>query len=266
MRAIAALIISILLAGCTNATKPVYEELPDDTTEEGLVGIDYLKTLATGRSTTIDKDILIEGYVIANDFRNEFYKKIVIDDGRGGIEIDIDRRQLYQLIPLHAYIQVSCNGLALGRSGGKFTLGAPPTGEYATDRIAAAEISRYIKLTDEFMMPEPTETTVDGLAVEHISRYVCIRNLRVTDEEAGLSWCSLTGYEDDDGDEDDIYLTYTDRHFTDDEGHILTVRTLNRCDYGNERMPLYPVSLAGIIDYADDRYIMRISNHRITAE
>lgn len=267
MRRIAAAIISFLLAaGCVSPYTSAYILLPDGKPEEGLVGIDYLKSLSTGRSTIIDKDVIIEGFVVANDFRGEFYKKAVIDDGRSGIEIDIDRQRLYQLIPLHAYIYVSCNGLALGRSGGKFTLGAPPTGEYATDRISASDITRYIKVSDDFLLPEPVEITVDQLAVQYISRYVCIRNLKIVEAEADLTWCDQQQYGDYDEDEDDIYLTYTDRHFADEYGNILTVRTLNRCDYGNEALPSGPVSLTGIIDYTDGRYIMRISNHRIIAE
>ena len=204
MRRIAAAIISFLLAaGCVSPYTSAYILLPDDKPEEGLVGIDYLKSLSTGRSTIIDKDVIIEGFVVANDFRGEFYKKAVIDDGRSGIEIDIDRQRLYQLIPLHAYIYISCNGLALGRSGGKFTLGAPPTGEYATDRISASDITRYIKVSDDFLLPEPVEIKVDQLAVQYISRYVCIRNLKIVEAEADLTWCDQQQYGDYDEDEED---------------------------------------------------------------
>lgn len=268
MRPIAALFISLLLGGCSSATVSMYEELPDDVVEQGLVSIEYLKSLSTGRSTVIDKDIMIEGFVVGNDFRNEFYKKIVVDDGKGGIEVEIDRLRLYQVIPLHTYVYISCNGLAIGRTGSKFTLGAPPAGEYAVDRIASADITRYIKISDDYMLPEPPEVRIDELAVEHISRYVSIRNLKVVPQEAGMMWCDAEEASDDGEEdvEDERFLTYTDRHFEDAQGNIITVRTLDCCYYAGELLPAYEVSLTGIVDYVDDMYIMRISNHRIIAE
>ena len=265
---IAALIISLLLCAC-KATSPIYEELPDTPIGSGLVGIDYLKTLANGRSTVIDRDVLIEGFVVANDFRGEFYKQIVIDDGFGGIEIDIDKRNLYQTIPLHTYVAVSCNGLALGRVGGKITLGAQPTGQYATDRIAAADLTRYIKLSDNYEMPDPVEVSVGELSVDLISRYVCIRGLRIVDSERRLTWCDFAEEDeeeedDEDGeDEDGPYLTYSYRHFVDAHGKELTVKTLNQCHYGSETIPDGEMTLAGIVDYADGQYLLRITNHRI---
>lgn len=262
---IAALLISLVAAGCSSATEPLYAELPDDKSEEGVVGIDYIKSLATGRSTVINKDILIEGFVVANDFRGEFYKKIVVDDGSGGIEVDIDQLNLYRTIPLHSCLSISCNGLAIGHTGGKYTLGAPPTGEYATDRIAAADIERYMNITENLQLPEPVELTVGELAVEHISRYVCIRGLTIAAQEEGAPWCeeAETGEDEGENGDSELYLTYTDRHFTDVRGDTLTVRTLNRCDYRNERIPSGSLSLAGIVDYADGRYMLRITNHRI---
>lgn len=255
---IAALIISLLFAACATATKPQYEEIPDDNPEEGLVSIQYLKSLANGRSTTINKDIYIEGFIIANDWLGEFYKTVIVADQSGGIEIEIDKKLLYLTVPMHAQIAISCNGLALGRVGSKVALGAKPTGEYATDRISADEIGRYIKISNNYEMPDPIELTIDKLSAEHISQFVCIRNLRIIDEEYGKTWCDPDKIADD-----DRFLTYTDRHFTDDDGNILTVRTLDRCEYGGEAIPHGKVTLAGVADYIDDSYALRIINHYI---
>lgn len=260
---IATIIISLLLCGCSKATRPEYEEVSTQTVEKGLVTIDYLKSLASGRSTLITKDLFIEGYVVANDWLDEFYKTIVIAGDTGGIEIEIDKNRLYQTIPLHTLVTVSCNGLALGRVGGKITLGAPPTGEYATDRIAAADIGRYIKLSDKTEMPDPLELAVGELSVEHVSRLVCFRNMRIIDEELGKAWCDPESDEEDTESEDAPFLTYSDRHFRDADGNILRVRILNRCRYRDEIVPSGSVTLAGVVDYFDGDYALRITNHYI---
>lgn len=248
------IICSILLAGCSSATKPVYEKIPDDIPEEGLVSIPYLKTLCTGRSSVIDKDVSIVGTVVANDLFGEFYKTIVIADDGGGIEISIDKIRLYEYFPLYSEVAVICNGLALGRVGGKITLGAVPTGEYATDRIPYSEIGRYVVSVTEYpAAPDPAVVTIPELSVEHVSSLVMVENLHIVDAECGISWCDCI---------DGIY-TDTERYAADADGNMLVLKMYGECSYAHEAVPKGTVSLAGIVDYSDGEYSMRIANHYI---
>lgn len=256
---IAVTIISLLFAGCSAAslTEPEPPPADSDASAEGLVTIAYLKSLDSGRSTVIDKDILIEGRVVANDWLDEFYKTFTVADDSGGIEVELDLQRLYTVIPMHARIAISCNGLALGRVGGKITLGAPPSGDYPTDRIPSTETDRYFKIDcEDIEAPAPKQLTIAGLSAEHISQFVCIDNLAVIDAERGRAWCDTPK-------EDDGILSFTDRHFTDADGNMLTVRTLNRCDYATEPIPSGRIMLAGVVDYADGSYLLHIVNHYI---
>lgn len=261
---IAAIIISCLLCACGSATTPDFDRLSDGELGQGKVSIAYLKSLGKGRSTLIDSDIFIEGTVIATDWLGEFYKTIVVADRTGGIEIGIDIRHLYEMIPVTAGITVSCNGLWLGRAGSKTELGAAPTGEYATDRIAAADIWRYIRLSEPEGMPDPLEITISELSADHLSQFVCIRDLTVVEDERGKAWCDRPDADyDDDQEEDAPFLTYTDRHFIDKDGNMLTARTLDRCEYRNEPLPTGNVTLAGIVDLADGEFVLRIINRYV---
>ena len=210
----------------------------------------------------ITGDFTFEATVTANDLRDEFYKTLLVNDGSGGIEIAIDSRQLFRSIPLHARVIISCNGLALGRSGQKIVLGMMPQSEYSTDRIPYNDIQRYINLTGQSASPDPLELTVAEISVQHISQFVYIKGLHLIEEERQSSWCDPIGDQPEDED-DDRFLTYSDRHFIDDRGDTLTVRTLNRCNYRHEPIPEGRIALAGAIDWADDRYVLRIVDHYI---
>lgn len=232
--------------------------------ESGPVSIAYLKTLAAGRSTFISNDIYIEGCVVAHDWLGEFYKTMTVVDDSGGIEISIDSRRIWQLLPLHSSITVSCNGLTLGRYGNKLQLGTESGGDYPTERIAEYDFDRYISVSGEASMPDPLELEVGELTTAHISRFVCFRNLQLSDEERGAVWCNDTDENTDDDDtDDDRYLKFTDRHFVDTHGDTLTVRVLNRCDYAKEPIPSGRLVLAGIADADGSTPLLRIANRYV---
>lgn len=245
-----------MLCACTSAPISPLQNLPSGGMDEGVVSIQYLKTLVRDRSTPIQKDLFIEGIVTANDLRGEFYKTIYLTDGTSGIEVEIDRLRLCDIIPMHSRITISCNGLWLGRTGGKITLGAAPQGEYAVDRIPYNDIVRHIRISGILAEPLPVEISLGDLSAALVSQYVCIRGLTVTPEDEGKTWSEPPS-------DEDSPLAYTDRTFTDEQGRTLVVRTLKRCDYRHEVIPSQPLMLMGEADYAGGIYLLRIVNHRI---
>ena len=81
-----------LIVACSGATKPELSgNAGNDNPESGLVSIAYLKSRYNGLSTNIKDDVSIKGTVVANDLFGEFYKRLVLVDDSGGIEISIDR-------------------------------------------------------------------------------------------------------------------------------------------------------------------------------
>ena len=253
-RLIVALCSLCVAVGCTSGTKPEFSDIPDGNPESGLVSIAYLKSLCDGISSNINSDISIKGTVVANDLYGEFYKTIVLVDASGGVEISIDKERLCVDFPLYANVSVTCNGLAVGRVGGKVVLGAQPTGEFTTDRIAERDISKYIQcLADDTTSITPRRVAIDALAVEHISDCVLFEGVRFADDEVGLPWCELV----------DGVLSEVDRHVVDATGNRLIVRVSPYSSYATEKIPSGVGALCGIVEYSGNAFALRITNHEI---
>lgn len=245
---------SLWLAVACSATKPEFSEIPDDDTESGLVSIAYLKSRCKGLSTTIKSDISIKGTVVANDTFGEFYKRLVLVDESGGVEVLIDRERLYADFPHSANVSVTCNGLAVGRVGGKVVLGAKPTGEYTADRIADGDVAKYLHWQrGDVTAAMPRKVRIADLGIEHVSDYVMLEGVHFVDVEVGACWCENA---------DDV-LADTERHVADSEGNLLIIRVAGSCEYAAEEIPSGIGSLCGIVDYSGDRFFLRITNHEV---
>lgn len=244
-----------LIVACSGATKPELSgNAGNDNPESGLVSIAYLKSRYNGLSTNIKYDVSIKGTVVANDLFGEFYKRLVLVDDSGGIEISIDRERLCADFPLYANVSVICNGLALGRVGGKVVLGAKPTGEYTTDRIADGDVSKYLYWQPgDTTMAVPRTVKIAELGVEHVSDYVLLESVRFADDEVECEWCNKDGEE---------YVD-TERHIVDSDGNVLIVKIDAYCNYADEEIPAGCGALGGIVDYSGGKFSLRITNHEI---
>lgn len=239
------LISTIATVGCS--TPPAYGEYDSG------VSIAYLKSLCRGSSYDITDDITICGTVIANDHLGEFYKSIVIADDSGGIEVAIDKRDIYLDLPIHSRITIFCSGLSLGRLGGKIELGAHPTGDFPVDGIPADKFSKYFKTEAGGTNTTPIEHTISGLKPTDISSYVLLRNLRISGELPD-AWCAVENGE---------YIDTT--HILEDaDGFTLPLRVRSSCSYAGMPTPKGPFDIAGIIDYSDNTYYLRITNYAIS--
>ena len=239
---------------CTSATRPEFSELPDDDSESGLVSIAYLKSRCKGLSATIKADISIKGTVVANDLFGEFFKTLVLVDESGGVEVSIDKERLCADFPLYSNVAITCNGLAVGRVGGKVVLGAQPTGEFTTDRIAERDISKYLlRLEGSATSVVPRRVAIADLGVEHVSDYLLFEGVRFADDEVGRTWCELVDNE----------LCETDRHIIDKAGNTLIVRVSPYSSSATEKLPSGVGALCGIVEYSGNAFALRIANHEV---
>lgn len=242
----AILISALCLLGCS-PKQPEYGDY------ESTVSIAYLKSLCRGSSYAITDDISICGSVVANDRLGEFYKSIVIVDDSGGIEVSIDKHDIYLDLPLHSRITIFCSGLSLGRLGGKIELGAHPTGNYPVDGISADQFSHYFKTEASGANTSPVERTIGSLTAADISSYVVFRNLHLTGEQHD-AWCATENGEW-------IDTTHT---LEDASGTTLPLRVNAECSYAGMPTPSSTFDIAGIVDYADGAYFLRISNYAVS--
>lgn len=249
------IILLLLLSpapGCREAGELRYNAAFDpERTEQ--VSIARLKSLCRGGSFILRQSLLIEGRVTANDLYGEFRKCIVVEDASGGIEIALDDERLYRLYPLGMPLRIFCSELALGDYGGTILLGAPPTDEYAVDRIAARDFPlRLHPLAEEFQPVRPLDCTFDELTLERTGRFIRLSSVAFSDEEQGLCWC--------DTDSESGRTVATVRHLCDGEGRQLAVYTLGECLYATEPLPNGRGSVCGILEVFNGMFQLRVVN------
>ena len=76
-----------------------------------------------GSFTTLEEELTFKAVVIANDSTGNFYKKIVVQDSTGGIEILIDGRDLFSKFPVGRRVFVKAKGLVIGDYNNLIQLG-----------------------------------------------------------------------------------------------------------------------------------------------
>ena len=227
--------------------------------ESGHVTIAELRSRARYETRSIESDIYVEGYVVANDKFNELECAIVIDDGTAGVELAIDSRTVNRCVPLFSFVRLRCSGLSICREGERVLLGAHPTGEYVVDRVAEDCLFNYINVVDaEGGAPVPRSMTIAQLSGLDVLSYVTIYGLSVVDEDCGKHWCDVS--------EDDAtqYVT-TLRHFTDGRDTI-SILTSGFCDYASESIPSGRFSATGIVDWRDHDIALRLTSCQIIYE
>ncbi len=219
-----------------------------------VVSVSHLKSLCQGDHYRITEDISIRGIVVATDWLGEMNKSAIVIDESGGLEFAIDIRNINEYLPVNSEVAINCNGLMLARIGGNIKLGAPPTGDFPLDNIDETIFHSYIRIVELDRHIEPTVRRINDIGAEDICTLVQIDNIRICDEEQGLSWCEM---------EDGKAVT-TLRTFVDREGYTLDIQTLSTCDYSADKIPTNEISVVGVIDYSDNRPFLKIVNGAIT--
>jgi hypothetical protein len=72
----------------------------------------------TGTLDSIEDDIIIKGIVISSDQAGNIYKSLYIQDSTGGLNISLDKTNLYTIYKPGQKVYVKCKGLYLGAYGG----------------------------------------------------------------------------------------------------------------------------------------------------
>lgn len=218
------------------------------------VSIAYLKSLYTGVPYTVDKELRIEGLVVANDWSGNFYKTLVVEDESGGIEIKLDREELFLEYWHGNKVRVNCNSLTLGAYGGLVQLGVR-SGDvrYETDYIPRNRIPSVVtNLPDEAREPLPALLTIpeifsSGPGGRYVNCYVAIKDVQFVDTE--LTWS-----------EPDVD---TDRELADRNGNLISVRTSRYAEFAGYGLPRGSGTIRGVLGYFNGKYQLRVFDHRL---
>ncbi|HRP88817.1 MAG TPA: DUF5689 domain-containing protein [Edaphocola sp.] len=149
--------------------------------------------LAMPLNTKITEDVTISGVVVMDDRSGNYYKKFVIQDTTGGIEINIDQNNIYNDYPIGRKVYVKCKGLTLAAYGGMKQLG------YGIDERSSV-VAIPFNMADEYIIkanyPNPiiVDTfTYDQLANvvgadKYLNKLVAIKDVQFKEGSYGVSY------------------------------------------------------------------------------
>ena len=110
-----------------------------------------------GNFDHIINDFIIEGIVVADDSKDNFYKSIAIQDSTGGITIRLDGTGLYNDYPVGRKLAIKLNGLWMGDYARMIQLGA---GVDRSDSLFPQIAPIPVPLFDRFLIKKSLQNTI----------------------------------------------------------------------------------------------------------
>lgn len=180
-----------------------------------------LKATYLGVLDSIKEDLIIQGIVVGNDESGNIYKKLIIQDATGGIELNLDRTSMYTEFKLGQRVFVKCKGMFLGDYNGLIQLGGKFNGSIG--RLPDAMINQHL-FRDSLpgTVPTPVKIVVGADNKQYISTLVKLENVSFT--EAGQVWATQD-------------VSATNRTLKDQSGKTLVVRTSQYANFAGLKVP-----------------------------
>jgi hypothetical protein len=190
-----------------------------------------LKAGFSGNLDALIGDSIIEGIVVANDESGNIYKALYIQDGTAGIEVRLDRTDMYNEFKIGQRVFIKCKGLYLGKYGDVTQLGYIYNS--AIGRIPDAMIDQFL-FRDSLPGAEPTplSRTITTLSGNDMSMLIQIDNVHFQEPGAMFS---------------PILEDSQDRLVIDDDGNTLIVRTSGYANFAKTAIPNGKGSIRGVL-------------------
>lgn len=206
-----------------------------------------------GEPKTIYDDIIIAGYVTANDKSGNFYRTFIIEDGSGAIEIKAGLDELHNSFPTGMYVAVKAQGLRVGNYNGITEIGLPPDDGsfYDTDYFGHhAVMDMYVVSGGTYNIINPALLQMGELQESMCGSLVRIEDLRyVRDADGtGSGWNDTDTWAVPRNASGDVPRTGY-RMFEDPEGNTVTVVTSGYADFAGRPVPDHASSLTGILSF-----------------
>ena len=209
--------------------------------EEG--SIQYLKSLYVNRPLRLTDDRVIRGRVVSSDAAGNFQWTLVVEDETGGIEVKIGLSPYWESYPVGTEVRIKCAGLMLGAYGRTIQLGGTSDDPgFETGFIDRERMGAVIVPTGDFAPVVPVQLTPGNLSMRLVDCAVRVENVRLIDEERGLTW--------GDGEE------YIERRlqFIDSPTDTLAVRTSPEATFAADTLPEWVIALEGVLTQFAGRY------------
>jgi hypothetical protein len=194
--------------------------------------IAQLKALhSMGTVKRIDSSYVIQGIVTANDESGNFYKTIEIQDATAGIELKLDKTSLYTEFKVGQRVFIKCKDMYMGDYNQLIQLGGLYNG--AIGRLTAPEIPLHL-FRDSLpgKAPVPEIVTIPTLTDAKVSMLVKFDSVQF--DEVGEEFAPQTA-------------DATDRHFKDDAGNSIVIRSSKYGNFASTRLPSGKGCVTGIL-------------------
>jgi len=192
---------------------------------------------------TYTADDIIEGYVVSSDEGGNFYKSFYVQavDGSKGYNLSVDEVNLYtKNFEPGKKVFLKLKGLAYANPtsfGVGLIFGAPPTEQYAVNRLATLEYPKHLIASCDAVSEDAIvrKITLAQVADAYLNTLVEIDNVQFTDEAAGGTYDSNR---EDDYDSS-IYVT--------DGAKTLTIRTSRFANFAGRKVPTGKGKIRGVL-------------------
>jgi len=191
----------------------------------------YVDVMGSGFGI-IDSNIIIKGVVVGNDESGNIYKSIYIEDDSAGVNIALDRKELYLKYKIGQMVYIKCKGLYLGNYGGTMELGYDNAG--VIGRIPDALIDNHLFI-DSFPQnpPVPKLITIPTFTNAALCTLIKIDSVHFATAEVGQPYSLSTAT--------------TNRTLQDLTGNTVVLRTSNYATFAAEPVPSGVGSIVGIL-------------------
>ncbi|WP_118952268.1 DUF5689 domain-containing protein [Taibaiella helva] len=201
MKRILTAALSILTIGALfsvgSCVKKDFDAPPDNSGYDPQIPVTHtIAQLQARPAGIIDIDMVIAGIVVMDDKSGNYYKKIVIQDSTGGMEILVDQYSLYNDYPVGRKVYVKCKGLFVGAYNNNPQLGYTPDNTGNLSGIPAVLSSDYLVKANYPNPIVPDTLTLMDLAVpnnakKYLNKLVAIKNVEFIASQAGIPYAQL---------------------------------------------------------------------------
>lgn len=182
----AILLVAFVFAGCKKQVdEPPYPTEPDLVVNTTIA---QLQAKFTGTALTIAEDLVLKAYVVGDDESGNIYKKLIVQDATGGIDIEVDGNNLFNTYPVGSWVYIKAKGLSLGMYNGLLELGLGLNATNQPVRIPSNVLSNYLVKSYSTDVIQPVELTIAQLEPKYQNMLVKIKDAQFDDAELGKTY------------------------------------------------------------------------------
>ncbi len=201
-----------------------------------------------GGFDSIKTDAVISGIVTMDDRSGNYYKKLVIQDSTGGIEVLFNDGYQYLNFPIGRRIYIKCQNLSLSDYAGVTQLCSGKALDGDAQGILEAQVrEKFVKgLWDLAQVPAPKVVTPNGLNADLISTLVRFEGVQFDDIDADQPWADV------------ITKGSINRYLKNCAGTEVIVRTSGYATFAAQKTPTGKGKITGVLGAFNSDYQLYI--------